>query len=187
MPVQKALPQIEPWMGIIVPSQREPRASGLYRVVTRNSPLSVSGRSKAQKSHRVTHSRFVERTSTKRRKSSFDVMLFVISRSNRSRSRSSLNSSSRHSRSSSSSRNFSSVCFRASMSVAVPNPQELSRLVSEWIDPAEKPTEHPVMAAKPRLELARLPCHHHLLPGLHQLRQVLRMNGSLPTPASCVL
>jgi len=36
------------------------------------------------------------------------------------------------------------------MSVAVPNPQELSRLVSEWIDPAEKPTEHPVVAAKPR-------------------------------------
>src|SRR5690348_2976125 len=37
LPVQKALPQIEPGIGMIVPSHREPRASGLYNVVTRNS------------------------------------------------------------------------------------------------------------------------------------------------------
>src|SRR5206468_12798824 len=51
-------------MGISVPSQREPRASGLYKIVTRNCPLSASGKSKAQKSHRVTRSRLVEALST---------------------------------------------------------------------------------------------------------------------------
>ena len=50
---------------MIAPSQMEPRDSGLYRIVRRNSPLSASGKSKAQKSHRVTLSRFVESTSTK--------------------------------------------------------------------------------------------------------------------------
>lgn len=108
-------------MGMSVPSQREPRASGLYRVVTRSSPLSASGRSNAQKSQRVTLSRFVERLSTKWRRSSFEVMLFVSSSSKRSRSRSCLNSSSRRFRSLSSSRSLASICFWASMSVAVPN------------------------------------------------------------------
>jgi hypothetical protein len=43
---------------------------------------------RAKKTDRVTLSRFVESTSTKRRRYSLDVMLFVISRSNRSLSRS---------------------------------------------------------------------------------------------------
>ena len=33
------------------------------------------------------------------------------------------------------------------------------------------------MAAKPHLELACLPGRNHLQPGLHQLRQVVRMHG----------
>src|SRR2546430_8796083 len=78
-------------MGIRVPSQREPRASGLYKIVTRSCPLSPFGRSKAQKSHRVTRSRLVDSASTKRRRSSLDVMLFVISRRDRKSTR--LNSS----------------------------------------------------------------------------------------------
>jgi hypothetical protein len=49
-------------------------------------PLSLSGSSKEQKSHRVTLR--YETTSTKRRSYGLDVMRFVISRSNRSLSRS---------------------------------------------------------------------------------------------------
>jgi hypothetical protein len=63
---------------MIDPSEKEPRASGLYRVVSRNSRLSASGSTKAQKSHRVTLSRFVDKASTKCGMSSFERVLFVI-------------------------------------------------------------------------------------------------------------
>ena len=83
LPLRMTLPAIEPWIGMIAPSEMDPCGSGLYKIVTRNSPLSASGNSNAQKSHRITLNRFVESASTKRRRSNLDVMLLVISRSKR--------------------------------------------------------------------------------------------------------
>ena len=53
--------------------------------------------------------------------------------------------------------------------------------MSAWEDvhPTEKPMEYSIVATKPRLKLACLPRRNHLEPGFHQLRQVLRMHGSL--------
>ena len=87
-PFRNTWPEIELFIGTNDPSRKGPLASGLYKVVTRNSPLSESGSNKADTSQCIILKRFVESALTTCRRSNLEVTLLVICKSNRRRSRS---------------------------------------------------------------------------------------------------